>query len=167
MTKIHTLRAFVPLIDSMNATHSLCCADHSQNWRAEFIVAITTLRAVGHVLHKVDCLRFPEIAPEVEDRFRRWKKGEGDDALFVHFIEDARNLLLKTYAFPGDEAAVFKTDVSGEFSRDDPDPNRVTSGYFEGSSVIALLQHSHNWWQSELSDIAQHIASISVQRKCE
>src|SRR5690349_17857149 len=127
----------------MNATFSLCHADHSQDWRAEFIVAITTLRAVGHVLHKVDCKRYPEIAQHVQVRFQRWKLGKGDDELFVHFIEDARNMLLKTYQFPSDETTVFKTDLSGELSSTDPDLDRVVSGYFRGSSVIGLLQHSH------------------------
>jgi hypothetical protein len=116
MAKFDVLRASLPLSDSMNATFSLCYADHSQNWRAEFIVAITTLRAVGHVLQKVDCKRFPEITLTVQERFARWKLGEGDDELFVHFIEDARNLLLKTYRFPGNEAATFKVGSSGEFA---------------------------------------------------
>jgi hypothetical protein len=147
----------------MNATFSLYCADHSQNWRSEYIVAITTLRAVGHVLHKVDCIRHPEISPIVEDRFQRWKNGNGDDELFVYFIEDARNMLLKTYQFPSDENVIFKTDLSGEFSSDDPDPDIVTDGYFQGSSVIGLLQHSHKWWQRELTEISGYIRSPGVQ----
>lgn len=162
MTRINLLRASIPLSDSMNATFSLCHAEHSQNWRAEFIVAITTLRTVGHVLHKVDCKIYPEIAPTVNDRFRRWKQGKGDDELFVHFIENARNLLLKTYAFPSDEGAVFKTDSSGELAPGDPDPDRVASGYFCGSSVIGLLQHSHNWWQRELAEIAEFITTTGT-----
>ena len=163
MGKIELLRAQAPLIDSMNATHSLYCADHSQNWRAEYIVAITTVRAVGHVLHKVDCEIHPEIIPIVKDRFQRWKLGNGDDELFVYFIEEARNMLLKTYQFPGDEDAVFKIDSSGEFTSGDPDPDVVTEGYFRGCSVIGLLQHSHKWWQRELAEISEYIRSPGVQ----
>ncbi|MDQ6436946.1 hypothetical protein RB623_23085 [Mesorhizobium sp. LHD-90] len=154
---IQLLRAAIPLDDSMNATFSLCHADHSQNWRAEFVVAITTLRAVGHVLHKVDCKRYPEITRCVQGRFKRWKLGKGEDELFVHFIEDTRNLLLKTYEFPSDEATVFKTDSSGELSPSDPDLDLVVSGYFKGCSVIGLLQHSHKWWIRELTEIASYI----------
>jgi hypothetical protein len=99
----------------------------------------------------------------VEERFQRWKRGEGDDELFVHFIEDNRNLLLKTYRFPGDEAVVFKSTSSGEFAREDPDPDLVEGGYFGGSSIIGLLQHSHKWWMRELSEIAELILSAEQE----
>lgn len=67
-------------------------------------------------------------------------------------------MLLKAYKFPGNKEIVFKTDLSGEFSPGDPDPNRVEGGYFHGCDVIGLLQHSHKWWLRELSEIAEAIA---------
>lgn len=157
MATIDDLHASAPLWDSMGSTMLLAHSDYAQDWRANFIVSVTTVRAVGHVLHKVDCRRYPQISDLVAARFERWKMGEGDDELFVHFIEEARNMVLKTYSFPANESVVFKTESTGELSSDDPSIDRVVDGYFEGSSVVGLLQASHDWWRRELTEIAAHI----------
>ncbi|MDH5530828.1 MAG: hypothetical protein OEY05_12395 [Paracoccaceae bacterium] len=154
------LRASLPLSDSMNATFSLQGADYPVNWRFDFIVAITTLRVVGHVLHKVDCLMFPVIKPEVEARFLRWKRGQGDDVLFTDFIEESRNTLLKTYSFPSADTTAFDEDEFGCFIDEEMHPDVVQRGPFKGENVIGLLQHSHRWWQSELSDIAGFVPNL-------
>ena len=155
------LRAYLPLSDSVNAAFSLRHADYAVNWRFDFIVAITCLRAVGHVLHKIDCQNFPEIKDEVSLRFDRWKLGVGDDTIFPHFIEDARNSLLKTYSFTSSDKVAFYDDEYGEFTDDFPHPDIVVSGPFEGEDVITLFYRAHDWWRRELNDISKLILPIS------
>ena len=117
---VKCLRATLPLSDSVNATFSLRHADYAVNWRFDFIVAITTLRAVGHVLHKIDCKDHSFLKPEVDARWARWKRGVGKDIIFTEFIEKSRNALLKAYMFPSSEAAVFYEDEFGLDPKIDP-----------------------------------------------
>lgn len=162
MSKVDLLRAKRALADSQNATFTMQHSDYSVDWRFMYIVSVTTLRAVGHVLHKVDCRNFSEISGSVDARSLRWKRGEGDDDLFVHFIEDARNVLLKTYGLTSDDSIVFDED---ELTSNDVDIDRVMHGHFEGQDVIGLLQASHRWWERELTEIAELIeCTESVDR---
>ena len=155
------LRASLPLSDSINATYSLRHADYAVNWRFDVIVAITTLRSVGHVLHKIDCRSFPSICEEVETRFKRWKLGEGDDAVFPHFIEDARNTLLKPYEFPAIDNAIFHEEEFGDFCQERPHPDLIARGPFSGCDIVEVLCACHNWWEHELSEIATLILDES------
>jgi len=143
----------------MSAAFSIRYSDYAVNWRHNYIVSLTTLRATGHVLHKVDAVLYPEISNLVDEKFRRWKKGEGDDALFKFFIEEERNQLLKAYQFTSSDGLAFyeneldsgKIDVIGE-------------GFFKGSDIIAIIELSAKWWQTELTEIAEEISSESIER---
>lgn len=153
-SSLDKLRASLALSDSINATFSLRHADYAVNWRFDVIVAITTLRAVGHVLHKIDCRRYPLIFKEVETRFKRWKLGDGADAVFPHFIEDARNTLLKMYEFPAKDNTIFHDEEFGDFSQGRPDPDLIVRGPFSGCDIVELLNACHDWWRQELLEIA-------------
>ncbi|MGB5868895.1 MAG: hypothetical protein WBH04_01740 [Albidovulum sp.] len=157
--RVEYLRAYLPYCDAVGAMFSMRGSDYSVDWRHNYIVALSTLRATGHVLHKVDTLRFPELGPVVTDRFARWKKGEGDDALFKHFIEDGRNQLLKTYLFTAnDELAFFEDELESG------DIDIITEGFFKGYNVVDILHHCANWWATELSEIADEIGEHSIVR---
>ncbi|MGB3314692.1 MAG: hypothetical protein WBB85_09790, partial [Albidovulum sp.] len=93
------LHAFSVLDDAMQASIKWCNGpiDKGAESRVLYACVIALLRAVGQVLHKVDCDRFPEIQDEVSTRFRSWKKGEGHDVIFREFIEAERNSILKEY----------------------------------------------------------------------
>ncbi len=127
-------------------------SDYSIDWRHNLIVALTTLRATGHVLHKIDVQRFPELRAVVEGKYKRWKQGSGDDELFKYFINDSRNQLLKTYQFNTSDDLAFEQEEI-----DSGDIDVVTEGHFKGSDVVGLLQHSATWWMKELDEIATHI----------
>lgn len=147
----------------MNAVFSLRQADYPVNWRFDFIVAISSLRAVGHVLHKIDCKSFPIIRPEVEQRFQRWKRGNGDDAIFTQFIEESRSALLKAYEFPGLDETIFSEDEFGGFGDTQFDPDIVMRGPLKGENVISLFHFAHDWWETELNEIAQMIPAQNLE----
>jgi hypothetical protein len=153
------LRAYLPYSDALGAMFSMRASDYSVDWRHNYIVALSTLRATGHVLHKVDTRRFPELRSVVADRFTRWRIGEGNDALFKHFIEDGRNQLLKTYSFTAnDELAFFEDELESG------DIDTINDGFFKGYNVVDILHHSADWWATELSEIAEEIDEMSLSK---
>src|SRR5690242_14088814 len=67
-------------------------------WRVHWAGAVALIRAVGHVLHKVDgqCRRFQQTA---DSAFKSWKSDDPAHEIFREFIEAERNNILKTYRF--------------------------------------------------------------------
>lgn len=141
--------------------------------RVVYIASVTLLRTVGHVLHKVDCNRYPEIRETVENKYRVWKRGEGKDQIFAEFIEKERNLILKEYAprwNPKNEVKLTwkvrppRTGQSEKSSRLqqalaknlEKSPIRAVfmeSGPYAGYDFGELLQKAARWWGRELSEI--------------
>ncbi|WP_171167305.1 hypothetical protein [Ruegeria sp. HKCCA0370] len=141
--------------------------------RVMYISAVTLLRVFGHVLHKVDCNKFPEIGAEVERRFQRWKKGEGRDLIFAEFIEKERNLILKEYApnwSPDNEVELkWRTLPAGPYASEESKQFSAAlfkglegrtmkailmpTGPFAGWSFDELLSEAASWWMQQLFEI--------------
>lgn len=131
-------------------------SDYSVDWRHNYIVALSTLRATGHVLRKVDAVRFPEISGTVAAKYTRWKQGDGNDALFKYFIEDERNQLLKAYSFTArDDLAFFDDEL------ENGDIDIISKGFFKGYNVVDILHRAAAWWKVELSEVAEQISEAS------
>lgn len=160
--RVEYLRAHLPLVDATIAAFSMRSCDYSVNWRHNYIVALTTLRATGHVLHKVDTVLYPEIKELVGEKYQRWKKGEGDDALFKYFIEDERNQLLKAYQFTTNDGLAFWDEEFDSGKIEDIDV--IDKGFFKGCDVVAIIDHSVGWWRAELSEIAGKITEKSIEK---
>ena len=146
--------------------------------RIVYIAAVSMLRAVGHVLKKVDCETYPEIKDEVNHRYLRWKKGNGRDVIFPHFIEKERNLILKEYAptwneenrvdlyFSATDSSIFSHDVvmsplqqrvDSELVGKKIEAVIVPSGPLAGYEFGELLDKSARWWGNELTEIERLI----------
>ena len=67
-----------------------------QRWRIHWAAAVALIRAVGHVLDKVDG-GDPVIEQVANSAFRCWKKPDPEHEIFREFIERERNNLLKEY----------------------------------------------------------------------
>ncbi|KXF90640.1 hypothetical protein [Phaeobacter inhibens] len=170
------LQAQVVLDDAVSASFKWMYGPIEQGAesRVIYVAAVALLRSVGHVLHKVDCKRHPEISDEVAARFQRWKKGEQGDLIFSEFIEKERNLILKEYA-PNWRP---ENEVEFEFRMVDLPSSRseqsrrlseamaskmesksfraivMPDGPFAGWGFDELLTKSMRWWAKELSEIA-------------
>ena len=68
-------------------------------FRIIWVAAIAQIRAVGHVLHKVNSERNPKLKGIIEDVFIEWKNNREDNAIFWDFVENERNSVLKQYEF--------------------------------------------------------------------
>lgn len=145
--------------------------------RVIYVAAVSLLRSVGHVLHKVDCRSFPEIRLEVDQRFRRWKRGEGKDLIFTEFIEKERNLVLKEYSpnwDPRNEVELKFRPIPIGKQRSDKSRllTEAIASRLEGRSIRAilmpegpfagwgfdeLLHEAAGWWSRELTEIEKHL----------
>jgi len=72
--------------------------------QAQYIAIVWMLRAVGHVLYKVDC-DTPSQRAKLDDKWKIWKR----EPIFTNFIEPNRNDLLrntKANSFLGEKLPV-------------------------------------------------------------
>ena len=160
MAKDSRLHAYAPLADAVTAcgrlghTRPVDAAD----WRVNYFAAIGLLRTVGHVLDKIDAKKWPATKQPIAAAYARWKRGEGEDAIFQHFIEDERNLLLKEYrrgCEPEDavDCPVLTVDGNEAHGISTIPVVFVEGGRFDGEPVEALLWRAVEWWMLELEAI--------------
>ena len=72
--------------------------EHEQRWKVLWAGAMALLRAVGHVLRKVDG-EDARLRPLIDAAYDRWKADRSTIAVFWKFIEEERNNILKEYRF--------------------------------------------------------------------
>ena len=123
-------------------------------WRIQWVAAVALIRAVGHVLDKVDGQN-PKIKKWATSAFDRWKLGEGEDAIFTEFVEQERNTVLKEFQFRADLNEAVQVVVRSE-TRDGPsaeifalDENLfrpILYGYKKGEDARDVYADAIAWW---------------------
>lgn len=154
------LSAYLPLADAVTAWSKFgyCLPQQAAEWRVNYFAAITLLRSVGHVLHKVDSKDWPAASGAIRSAFIRWNEGSGEDAIFPHFIESERNFLVKEYrrgCEPEDAIDCPVLAVDGQ-KRDDITIIPIVffeGGPFDGEAVESLIARAIEWWILELEAI--------------
>jgi hypothetical protein len=144
-------------------------------WRVHWAGALALLRAVGHVLHKVDGAD-PKTHRLIDIAYDRWKAQRKENAIFWEFIEQERNNILKEYRFnlhPLDhvDVAVMLTvrqSETGEELRipqvipiDDNIYRPVLDGYGEGNDARDVYREALDWWNVELTAIDHALSELS------
>ncbi len=66
------------------------------DFRVHWVALLALLRAVGHVLAKVDAASSPAMQTAVDDRWEEWRRNRREHRIFWEFIEVERNSVLKT-----------------------------------------------------------------------
>lgn len=147
-----------------------------RRWRVLWVSAAALIRAVGHVLAKVDG-RDP-VLKRVGDRFFESWKQSADHQIFRDFIEQERNSILKEYqssVHPVDEVHItlqtrLVSVTSGE-ERVISDPlildkniyRPMLSGPWEGDDCRDVLHEAILWWDKQLDLID---ADVKRARAC-
>ncbi|WP_233010730.1 hypothetical protein [Rheinheimera faecalis] len=123
---------------------------------------VTLLRAVGHVLHKVDSQNFTAaLRDTLNSQFKQWKT---EDAIFRDFIEKERNIILKEYDLTievseSEEPVTFTTSDGYQFITSDGRELCVNMtlmelvkarGHGEGNTPLSVLDEAIEWWKSKL-----------------
>lgn len=134
-------------------------------WRVHWAAAVALVRAVGHVLDKVDG-EDPLTKRLAAAAFRRWKGSAPEDEIFREFIERERNSILKEYRFrhhPLEEVQMavgytLRNPVTGETVQTadvlplgDNIYRPFLDGWREGDDARDVLFDAISWWEAELS----------------
>ena len=135
--------------------------------------ALALLRAVGHVLHKVDRAD-PRQRPLIDAAWDRWTADKAANAVFWGFIEEERNNILKEYRFSvsnsatvglgvveidreTDHAVAFETPVALDAHL----YWRKETGFGLGEDARDVYQEALLWWDAELSRIEAGLVEVN------
>ena len=148
------LRAEAVLADAKEAVRRFSVAQDDQDRRLYWFAAVGLLRAVGHVLDKVDAASDPAFKKRQE---AWWRVAKQDP---VHqFIEHTRNSLLKQY-LPQAEPAYIVTRNGERIELRDGSVLvtarwYLTDGPLEGREAGEVIREAVAWWEQQLVDLAQ------------
>lgn len=141
-----------------------------QRWRVLWIGAMALLRAVGHVLLKVDG-ETPRHRVLIDAAYRRWTDGRSEHSVFRHFIEEERNNILKEYRLNVvDSGKVGVVIVAGDpdvgcvteetpFVLDENLFRPVTGEFGVGEDARDVYREAVAWWDTELSRLEMELNS--------
>ena len=140
-----------------------------QRWRVLWVGAMALLRAVGHVLKKVDGGN-AAVRPFVDAAYDRWKTDRLANVIFWEFIEKSRNNILKEYRFEVlDSAEVglvvlgrsYGRSASGEelFTVGENLYRPLTEGLGEGEDARDIYREAVSWWDAELACMEEGLRS--------
>jgi hypothetical protein len=162
-----TLRARLVLEDCRLALQLLEDETDLRRWRLHWVAAIALIRAVGHVLDKVDG-KAPAIKAASRAAYVRWNTSVSEHEIFREFIERERNTILKEYEFnihPGEEVEVAVpvtlrrvsdgaiVEAATIFPLDNNIYRPLLDGFREGDDARDVLSEAIEWWEAELAAI--------------
>jgi hypothetical protein len=145
-----------------------------RRWRIVWVGSMALIRAVGHVLHKVDG-DHRVIRQVLNEFYEHWKTYE-EHEIFREFVEYERNNLLKEYRsdiHPLDEIPVAVQVSLAPLAGGDPvaaafvfnlDENifrPMLEGRWEGIDCREVYSDAIAWWTSQLDGI-----DLEVLRRC-
>jgi hypothetical protein len=138
-----------------------------RRWRIHWVAAVALIRAVGHVLDKVDG-NAPAVKAAARSAYKRWTSTAPEDEIFREFIERERNTILKEYEFnlhPNQEVEVvvpvnLRRVADSEIIRGGavfPLSENVyrplLEGFRQGDDARDVLSDAIEWWDGELAAI--------------
>ena len=162
-----TARARLVLEDCRLALQLLEDETDLRKWRLHWVGAIALIRAVGHVLHKVDG-KSPPVRTASSAAYPRWMGAAPEHEIFREFIVKERNTILKEYDFnlhPGEEVQVaipvtlqrvsdgMIVEAATVFPLDENIYRPLMDGFREGEDARDVLSEAIEWWELELADI--------------
>lgn len=149
-----------------------------QRWRIHWVAAVALIRAVGHVLDKVDGtdLTMKMVA---SNAFKRWKSNAPEHEIFREFIDRDRNHILKEYRFnthPLDEVHVAVSTKLQPIGGGKPVEvmsvvpigeniyRPLLDSYREGDDARDVLTEAIDWWNVELNAIEAAVEKVRAKK---
>lgn len=147
-----------------------------QRWRIHWAAAVALIRAVGHVLDKVDGAD-PSVKKASSAAFKQWKSADSKHELFREFIERERNNLLKEYRSdvhplpevalaievtpqPIDGGPPVRFAHVGDIGENIYRP--LLDGPWEGDDARDVLSEAIAWWDNQLVAIEQEAERLRL-----
>jgi hypothetical protein len=165
-----TLRARSVLADCRWALAQYSSELSGPRLRVAWVGIVTLLRAVGHVLKKVDARDDPKIRQIVDQLWNEWASTK--PAIFSEFIENERNSVLKQYEFGFSrtfearrtEEGPVTIDLRGDLlaraeSNELPQvalrglQSIILDGPFHGRPESGVAAEAIEWWELQLTQI--------------
>tara|TARA_R110002072_G_scaffold19100_30_gene71223 strand:- start:23130 stop:23558 length:429 start_codon:yes stop_codon:yes gene_type:complete len=127
------------------------------HFRVLWVSALSLLRAVGHVLAKVDAVE-PNLRASANAAFKTWKDIANGHEVFTEFIENSRNLILKEYGFRVDLRETIPLSVMEGTCIDTFDLGEnifrpLVGGYGAGEDCRDIYAFAIEWWENQLEEI--------------
>jgi len=123
------------------------------------------LRAVGHVLHKVDAPVSNELREVVADWWNSLKDSKPKPSIYWEFIEKERNAAIKEYRLiAGLDITITpatthleKSTLKQTASQSIPTQYDylIKEGEFKGRLQKEVLEEAIAWWDAQLTDIEE------------
>lgn len=178
------MKAYQVLEDCRTVWMRLEDSDEDSEFRVNWVTMVTLLRAVGHVLSKVDSRGDAALAKAIENRWDEWKTNREKYDLFWRFIDQERNSVLKLYEpsynpdgvhyalYAGDPEDVFYAE-SGELHLGIPDGKLeesilesgvyrpILNGPFVWEDAKVVAKSAIDWWAIQLAEISAERASTA------
>lgn len=151
------------LEDCRGAVANLVDGVQGREWRRRWILAIVLLRAVGHVLDKVDGPRSPAYRTAIDAWWSNLKTSKPDPAIFWQLIEEERNSILKEYLTTAGQGATVQlaSNRQSEGQGANPTVHHYTfnSGAFQGRDQRDVLGEAIAWWEEQLDSIDRAVST--------
>lgn len=138
-------------------------------WRLLWVLSVVLLRAVGHVLDKVDGNGDRRVQAVSRSLHKQWKTLP-EHAIFRDFIEQERNNVLKEYESSVTEGPVPLVaylqshdgfDTVRQFLIEENIYRPLHSGPYEGEDGRTVIDDAIEWWRVQLQRI-DHEVQTSV-----
>lgn len=141
-----------------------------RRWRVHWTAAVALVRAVGHVLDKVDG-KDPVRKRISKEFFQRWKT-DPEHEIFTKFIEHERNNLLKEYAsdtYPLKDVSILMQRHVVPLGGGEPmvlsDVANIgeniyrplLGGPWDGIDCRDVLGEAIRWWENQLTAIDREV----------
>jgi hypothetical protein len=108
----------------------------SATWRPHWVLCLTLLRAVGHVLDNVDGEADANHRAAISAKWEEWKADVEENRIFWDFIKAERNNLLKEYKFGVEaEPTYLALEEGGRLLTEEGTPLRIEEDFFRLSHV--------------------------------
>lgn len=162
-----TEHARVVLQDCKHAIEKHTQDLQAEDFRISWISIVTLLRAIGHVLDKVDANQSPAMRKAIDEKYKELKKNEPEPRIFWSFIEEERNRFLKEYKHGVVRTINLKTKnpnlyVSLDLANSRGgkiiglrkyDKSYISSGEFKGKNELEIAWFAYDWWKKYLDEI--------------
>jgi len=110
------------------------------NFKVLWILIVTLLRTIGHVLEKVDKKKNPILRKIIDDKYQEWKADKDKNAIYWDFICEERNSILKEYEIGIDYK--YENDGWEVYYKDDDENN-----------ALDYIHAAEHWWKQQLKEI--------------
>ena len=145
------------LADCETALEMLEDERDERRWRVLWVGALALLRAVGHVLQKVDGRMIPQAREAINAAYKNWTAEHPEHLIFLEFIDKERNNTIKEYrlsVLDSAEVAVVVGDLDAGYVVETLDENLfrpVTEGFGVGEDARDVYREAIKWWDEQLT----------------